>query len=87
MTGLWLVWATEQADRLMAGGDIKMQDGMILNTKDLPTPTDASSDQGYIAVQFKPVAGRKPVSVFLMQHALGWRVTQPGDQFTVRGMV
>ena len=53
--------ATEQADRLLAGGDIKMPDGVILDTKDSLVPTDTISDQGYINVQFKTVTGRENV--------------------------
>ena len=57
------VRATEQADRLLAGGDIKMPDGVILDTKDSLVPTDTILDQGYINVQFKTVTGRKNVFV------------------------
>ena len=44
------VRATEQADRLLAGGGIKMHDGATLDTKGLLVPTDTTLDQGYINV-------------------------------------
>ena len=52
------VRATEQAGRLLAGRDIKMPDGVTLDTKDSLVPTDTILDQGYINVQFKTVTGR-----------------------------
>ena len=64
MTGVTgAVRANEQANRLLAGGDIKMPNGVILDTNDLPMPTDTILDQGYINVQFKTVTGRKNVFV------------------------
>ena len=56
------VRATEQASRLLAGGDITMPDGVILDTKDSIVPNDTVLDQGYNNVQFKTVTGRQHVS-------------------------
>ena len=71
MTGVTgTVRTNEQAGRLLAGGDIKMPDGVILDTKDSLVPTDTILDQGYINVQFKTATGRK-MCLFLMEHTLG----------------
>ena len=80
---------TEQANRLLAAGDsvIKMPAGVILHTKDSLVPTDTILDQVHINAQFKNVTGRKQCHVLVPdgphRHTLGWRVTQPGDHFTV----
>ena len=47
------VKGTEQADRELAGGDIVMRDGVVMDTQKLLLPEDAYDiiDQGYIGIK------------------------------------
>ena len=57
------VKVTEQADRELAGGDIVMKDGVLMDTKDSLLPEDDIIDQGYIGIKYKTGSARKCVYI------------------------
>ena len=63
VTGAVYVKVTEQADRELAGGDIVMRDGVLMDTKDSLLPEDDIIDQGYIGIKYKTGSARKCVYI------------------------
>ena len=53
----------EQADIELAGGDIVIRDGVLMDTKDSLLPEDDIIDQGYIAIKYTTGSARKCVYI------------------------